>query len=54
MASPAVAVVASRASRTPPNTPARVAQQASGLCYKHFRFGDQAHGCVKPCNWQGN
>ena len=38
----------------PPNTPARVAQQASGLCYKHFRFGDQAHGCVKPCNWQGN
>ena len=37
-----------------PNTPARVAQQASGLCYKHFKFGDQAMGCKKPCSWQGN
>lgn len=37
-----------------PNTPSALAQQASGLCYKHFKFGDQAHGCNKPCSWQGN
>ena len=37
-----------------PNTPSFNAQQASGLCYKHFRYGDQAFGCEKPCSWQGN
>lgn len=43
-----------QAQQDPPNTPARVAQQASGICFKHFRYGDQAYGCVKPCSWQGN
>jgi hypothetical protein len=27
---------------------------ASGLCLKHWRYGDQAHSCTAPCSWLGN
>jgi hypothetical protein len=30
------------------------ARLASGLCLKHWRYGEQAHSCVAPCSWQGN
>jgi hypothetical protein len=30
------------------------ARLASGLCLKHWRYGDQAHSCTAPCTWQGN
>jgi hypothetical protein len=30
------------------------ARLASGLCLKHWRYGDQAHSCIAPCSWQGN
>jgi hypothetical protein len=27
---------------------------ASGLCRYHWKFGEEARICVKPCSWQGN
>jgi hypothetical protein len=27
---------------------------ASGLCRYHWKFGEEARFCVKPCSWQGN
>jgi hypothetical protein len=27
---------------------------ASGLCRYHWKFGEQARICFKPCSWQGN
>ncbi len=27
---------------------------ASGLCRYHWKFGEEAHICMKPCSWQGN
>jgi hypothetical protein len=27
---------------------------ASGLCLKHWRYGEHAHSCTAPCSWQGN
>jgi hypothetical protein len=30
------------------------ARLASGLCLKHWRYGEQAHSCTAPCSWQGN
>jgi hypothetical protein len=37
---------------------AAAAAAADGICYYHWKFGDEAHFCkdsaVKPCNWQGN
>jgi hypothetical protein len=30
------------------------ARLASGLCLKHWRYGEQAHSCISPCSWQGN
>jgi hypothetical protein len=35
-------------------TPDQLAWQASGLCYKHFRNGEDAHSCEPGCAWQGN
>jgi hypothetical protein len=32
----------------------RKAQQDSGLCYAHYRFGEEAYGCKKPCSWSEN
>ena len=34
--------------------PAAVAQQAAGLCFYHWRFGEHATKCEEPCTWQGN
>ena len=25
-----------------------------GLCFYHFKFGEKAHRCEAPCNWQQN
>jgi hypothetical protein len=27
---------------------------ASGLCRYHWKFGEEACICMKPCSWQGN
>ena len=27
---------------------------ASGLCLYHWKFGEEARICFKPCSWQGN
>jgi hypothetical protein len=27
---------------------------ASGLCRYHWKFGEEARICMKPCSWQGN
>ncbi len=27
---------------------------ASGLCRFHWKFGEEACICTKPCSWQGN
>jgi hypothetical protein len=32
----------------------RAERLASGLCRYHWKFGEEARFCVKPCSWQGN
>lgn len=32
--------------------PVKVAQQATGLCYYHWTYGEKATKCRKPCSWQ--
>jgi hypothetical protein len=32
----------------------REARMAAGICYKHWRFGENAYQCEQPCNWAGN
>jgi hypothetical protein len=27
---------------------------ASGLCRYHWKFGEEARICMKPCTWTGN
>lgn len=34
--------------------PASLAQQQSGLCKLHFRYGRKAFSCKGNCSWQGN
>ena len=34
--------------------PLDLAQQASGLCFYHWSFGENARNCRSPCSWQGN
>ncbi len=36
------------------SSPTWLAQQASGLCQHHGRYGDKAFNCHQPCSWQGN
>ena len=36
------------------SSPTWLAQQASGLCRHHWRYGDKAFNCRQPCSWQGN
>jgi hypothetical protein len=36
----------------PPLWPADLARIQHGLCFYHFNFGEQAHNCVAPCNWE--
>jgi hypothetical protein len=36
------------------SSPTWLAQQASGLCRHHWRYGDKAFNCRQPCTWQGN
>jgi hypothetical protein len=31
--------------------PREMAWIQSGLCVKHFAYGDKAHSCTPPCNW---
>jgi len=31
--------------------PAKLAQQASGLCFFHWRYGAAARDCRQPCSW---
>jgi len=42
---------ASQAAVPPANTPMELSQIQSGLCYKHWRFGEAAHSCQAPCSW---
>ena len=42
---------ASQAAVPPANTPMELSQLQSGLCYKHWRFGEAAHSCQAPCSW---
>jgi hypothetical protein len=35
-------------------TPSTLARESSGLCFFHWRFGEQANRCDQPCSWQGN
>jgi hypothetical protein len=46
---------AGNAAATNPS-PAKLAEQASGLCRNHFLHGEKAYFCNKPnsCSWQGN
>jgi uncharacterized membrane protein YgcG len=30
------------------------ARQAAGICYAHWRYGQNAYRCEQPCAWQGN
>jgi hypothetical protein len=32
----------------------REARMAAGICYKQWRFGENAYQCEQPCNWAGN
>ena len=34
--------------------PDSVARAASGLCWYHWKFGDRAAHCDRPCSWAGN
>jgi hypothetical protein len=34
-----------------PLLPKELARIQSGLCLKHFNYGDKAHSCTPPCNW---
>ncbi len=36
------------------NSPTWLAQQASGLCRHHWRYGNKAFNCRLPCSLQGN
>lgn len=35
-------------------TPSKLAQQGSGLCPLHDKYGEEAHSCSGNCSWQGN
>jgi len=35
-------------------TPANLARKGSGLCWNHWKFGENAHRCSQPCSWAGN
>lgn len=37
-----------------PPPPLELAQQAAGLCWYHWCFGDAAKKCVAPCSWSGS
>jgi hypothetical protein len=50
-AAAAGAAGAPQAAASPANTPMELSQLQSGLCYKHWRFGEAAHSCQAPCNW---
>lgn len=39
--------------REGPPPPLQLAQQASGLCWYHWRFGEGAKKCSAPCSWTG-
>ena len=45
---------ASGSGTVPSSTPASLARASSGLCYFHWKFGDQATSCEGVCSWQGN
>ena len=36
------------------SSPTWLAQQSSGLCRSHWRYGEKAYNCRPPCSWQGN
>jgi len=36
-----------------PPPPLELAQQASGLCWFHWSYGDGARKCTPPCSWSG-
>ena len=29
-------------------------RRSSGLCFFHWKWGEEAYSCAKPCSWQGN
>jgi hypothetical protein len=41
-------------SRSVETQASREARMAAGICYKHWRFGENAYQCEQPCNWAGN
>ena len=50
-AAAANAAGASQAAVPPANAPMELSQLQSGLCYKHWRFGEAAHSCQDPFFW---
>ncbi len=42
------------APRLPEPDASKEARLASGLCIKHWRYGEAASSCEQPCSWQGN
>ncbi len=39
---------------TPAAVTCKAERLASSLCRYHWKFGEEARFCVKPCSWQGN
>ncbi len=39
---------------TPAPITGKAERLASGLCLYHWKFGEEARICFKPCSWQGN
>ncbi len=39
---------------TPTAVTGNAERKASGLCRFHWKYGEEARICTKPCSWQGN
>jgi phage gp16-like protein len=39
---------------TPAAVTGNAERKASGLCRFHWKYGEEARICTKPCSWQGN
>ncbi len=39
---------------TPAAITGNAERKASGLCRAHWKYGEEARICVKPCTWTGN
>ncbi len=39
---------------TPAAVTGNAERKASGLCRAHWKYGEEARICYKPCTWMGN